>query len=98
MHLPIDNVPGTPPSEDTAHEELLEPQKPDLTCTPDQTTTRADRQVVGVDNTGGKHMAKRLDCTTSVATSQNNGIHGILSSQHKTFNRLNRIASKQKPA
>jgi hypothetical protein len=41
-------------------------------------------------------MAKQLDCTTSIARTQNNGIHGILFSQHTTFNRLNHLANKQK--
>ena len=58
MHLPIDNVPGAPPPEDTPDEETIDPQKPDLTCTPDPTKTRAHRQVVGVDNRGGKAYCK----------------------------------------
>jgi len=49
-----DNVPGEPQGEDTPDEETIYPQKPDLTCTPDQTKTMADRQVVGVQNAGGK--------------------------------------------
>ena len=44
----------------------------------------------------GKHMAKQLDCTTSIASTQNNGIHGIHFSQHTTVNRRNHLASKQK--
>jgi hypothetical protein len=35
IHLPIDNVPGAPPPEDTPHKEPMDPLKPDLTCTPD---------------------------------------------------------------
>jgi len=34
IHLPIDNVPGAPPPEDTPDEETIDPQKPDLTSTP----------------------------------------------------------------
>jgi len=87
--LPIDNVPGAPPAEDTPNKETIEPQKPDLTCTPDPTKTKAPRQEVGVENAGGKHKAKQMDCTTSIASTQNNGIHGIHFSQHTTFTRLN---------
>src|SRR5882757_2002005 len=58
IHLPIDNVPGAPPPEDTSDEEPIDPQKPDLTCTPDPTKTRAHRQVVGVENAGGKAYGK----------------------------------------
>jgi len=50
----IDNVPGAPPPEDTPNEEPIDPQQPDLTCTPDPTKTRAHRQVVGLENAGGK--------------------------------------------
>jgi len=55
---PIDNVPGAPPPEDTPDEETIDPQKPDLTCTPDPTKTRAHRQVVGVENARGKAYGK----------------------------------------
>jgi len=41
-------------------------------------------------------MAKQLDCTISIASTQNNGIHGIHSSQHTTFNLLNHLANKTK--
>jgi len=58
IHLPIDNVPGAPPPEDTPDEETIDPQKPDLTCTPDPTNARAHRQVVGVENAGGKAYGK----------------------------------------
>jgi len=54
IHLPIDNVPGEPPPEDTPDRETIDPQKPDLTWTPDETQTRAHRQVVGVENVAGK--------------------------------------------
>jgi hypothetical protein len=57
-HLPIDNVPGAPPPEDTPDEEPIDPQKPDLPCTPDPTMMRAHRQVVGVENAGGKAYGK----------------------------------------
>jgi hypothetical protein len=45
-HLPIDNVPGAPPPEDTPDDETIDPQKPDLTCTPDVTLMKTHRQVV----------------------------------------------------
>jgi len=54
IHPRIDNVPGAPPPEDTPDKETIDPQKPDLTCTPDPTKTRAHRQVVGVENAGGE--------------------------------------------
>jgi len=57
-NLPIDNVPRVPPPEDTPKEETIGHQKPDLTCTPDSTKMKAHRQVVGVENTGGKTYSK----------------------------------------
>jgi hypothetical protein len=97
IYLPIDNICGSPPPEDSPDEETLYPQKPDLTCTPDSTKMGPNRQVVAVENAGGgKHLAKKLDCTTSIASIQKNGIHGIHSRQHTTFNRLNYLASKPK--
>jgi len=45
---------------------------------------------------GGKHMAKQLDCTTSIASTQNNGFHDFHFSQQTTFNRHNHSASKWK--
>src|SRR5882757_6166875 len=56
--LLIDNVPGAPPPEDTPNEEPIDPQQPDLTCTPDPTKTKTHRQVVGVENAGGKAYGK----------------------------------------
>jgi len=41
LNLPIDNVPGPPPLKDTPDKETIDPQKPDLTCTPDQAKTGA---------------------------------------------------------
>jgi len=54
----IDNVAGAPPPEDTPHEEPIDPQQPDLTCTPDPTKTKAYRQVVGVENAARKAYGK----------------------------------------
>jgi hypothetical protein len=56
--LLMDNVPGAPPPEDTHHVEPIDPQQPDLTCTPDQTKTKSQRQVVGAENAGGKAYGK----------------------------------------
>jgi len=56
--LLIDNVPGAPPPEDTLKAEPINPQQPDLTCTPDPTKTKAHRQVVGMENAGGKTYGK----------------------------------------
>jgi len=58
IYLPIDNAPGAPPPEDTPDEETIDPQKPDLTCSPDPTKTRAHGQMVGVENVGGKAYGK----------------------------------------
>ena len=58
IYLPIDNVPGTPPPEDTPDKETIDPQMPDLTCTLDPTKTRPDRPVVEVDNAAGKAYGK----------------------------------------
>jgi hypothetical protein len=44
---------------------------------------------------GGKHMAKQLDCTTSIASTRNNEILCIQFSQYTILNRLNHFASKQ---
>jgi hypothetical protein len=57
-NLLIDNVPGAPPLEDTPNKEPIDPQQPDLTYTPDPTQTKAHRQVVGVENVGGKAYGK----------------------------------------
>jgi len=54
----IDNAPGAPPPEDTPNEEPIDPQQPDLTCTPDPTKRKAHRQVVGLENSGGKAYGK----------------------------------------
>jgi len=53
IHLRLENVPGTPPPEDTPNKEPIDPQKPDLTYTPVPTKTRDHRKVVGVENAGG---------------------------------------------
>jgi len=42
-------------------------------------------------------MANQLDCTTSIASTQNNGIHGIHFGPQTTSSRLSRLASKRKP-
>ena len=57
-NLPMDNVHGAPPPEVTPDDETVDPQKPDLTCTPHPTKTRAHWQAVGVQNAGGKPYAK----------------------------------------
>ena len=56
--LPTDIVLGTPPPEDTLNEEPIDPKQPDLTWNPDSTETKACRQVVGVENAGGKAYGK----------------------------------------
>jgi len=56
--LLFDNVQGAPPPEDTPKEEPIDPQQPDLTCTPYPTKTKAHWQVVGVENAGGKLFGK----------------------------------------
>jgi hypothetical protein len=57
-NIPIDNVQGTPPPEDTSDEETIYPQQPDMTCTTDPTQTSDHRQVVGVENAEGKAYGK----------------------------------------
>jgi len=54
----IDNGPGAPPPEDTPNKEPIDPQQPDLTCTPDPTKTKAHRQVVGLENAAGEAYGK----------------------------------------
>jgi len=56
--LLIDNVPGAPPPQDSPTKDPLDPQQPDLTCTPDPTKTKAHRQVVRVENAAGKVYGK----------------------------------------
>jgi len=56
--LLIDNIPGAPPPEDTPDEQPIDPQQPDLICTPDRIRTKAHWQVVGVDNVGEKVYGK----------------------------------------
>jgi len=56
--LLIDNVPGAPPPLDTPNKEPIDPEQPDLTYTPDLTKTKAHRQIVGVENAGGKAYGK----------------------------------------
>jgi hypothetical protein len=41
-------------------------------------------------------MAKELDSTTSIESTQHNEIHGTHVGLHNTFRRLNRLASKPK--
>jgi len=53
-----DNVLGAPPPEDTPDEEPIDPQKPDLTSTLDSTKTKAQRQVVELENVEGKAYGK----------------------------------------
>jgi len=56
--LLIDNVPGAPPPEDTPNEQPIDPQQPDLTCTPDPTKAKPHTQVIRVEIEGGKAYGK----------------------------------------
>jgi hypothetical protein len=56
--LRIENVPGVPAPQDTPNEEPIDPQQPDLTCTPDPTKTKTHRQVGGGENAEGKGYGK----------------------------------------
>jgi len=58
--LLLDNVPGAPPPEDTSNGEPIDPQQPDLSCTPDPTKTIAHRQVVVVEHAEGKAYGKAI--------------------------------------
>jgi hypothetical protein len=44
--LTTDNEPGAPPPEDTSDDKTIDPQQPDLTCTPDLTIMKTHRHVV----------------------------------------------------
>jgi len=57
-HLLIENKPGALPHEDTPNKEPINPQQPDLTCTPDPTKTKGHRPVVAVENSVGKAYGK----------------------------------------
>jgi hypothetical protein len=57
-HQTTDNVTGAPLPEDPPNNETIDPQNLDLTYTPDPTKTKDHRQVVGVDNAGGKAYGK----------------------------------------
>jgi len=59
--IPIDNVPGAPPPEDTTTEETIDSHKSNLTCTTYQAQTQALREVVGVENAGGKVYGKATE-------------------------------------
>jgi len=47
-----------PPPEDTPDDETIDPQKPDLTSTPDPTKTEAYRQGIGVEKAVWKAYGK----------------------------------------
>jgi len=59
--LPVDTILGAPPPQDTPNEEPIDPQQPDLTCTPDPTKTKVHRQVVGVENGREKVYGKATE-------------------------------------
>jgi hypothetical protein len=46
---------------------------------------------------GGMRMAKQLDCTTRIESTQNDEIHGVHFGPHITFSRLSHLACKLKP-
>jgi hypothetical protein len=52
------NVPGAPPPEATLMEGPIDPQQPNLTCTPDPPKAKAHRQIVGEENVRGKACGK----------------------------------------
>jgi hypothetical protein len=56
--LLIVNVTGASPPEDTRNNEPIDPQQPDLTCTPDPTKTKPYKQAVGAQNGGRKEYGK----------------------------------------
>jgi hypothetical protein len=91
--LLTDNVLGAPPSGDTPNDKPKDHQLPDHHCTPDPTKMKADRQVVAVENMEGKHMAKQLECTTSIESTQKYGIHGFDFGSHTIFIMLKCLAS-----
>ena len=92
----IDNVPGAPPPEDTPNEDPIDPQQPDLTCTPDSTKTKAYTQVVRVENTEGKAYGKATELYKKHRNAQKNGIQCNHFPLHMTFSKLSCLASKRK--
>jgi len=89
---PIDNAHGTASSEITLKEEMVDPQKTNLTWTPNQTQTKAYRKIVGVQNAGGQHKAKHLECTMRFAKSQNKGIYAIHFGSTYTIQQTNLVS------
>jgi hypothetical protein len=57
-NLHIENVPDALQPEDPPNEKPIDPKQPDLTGIPDPTKTKTHRQVVGVENAGGKTYCK----------------------------------------
>jgi hypothetical protein len=53
-YLPIDIVPGEPWPADTPNEDTIDPQKSDLTCTPDLSKKMSHREEIGLENSEGK--------------------------------------------
>jgi hypothetical protein len=93
IHLPIRNRLVAPPPEDTPDKETIDPQEPNLTCSQYPEETKTHTQVVRVENAMVQYMARRLDCTTSVANTLNNGIHDIHFGLQMTLKRSNHVAS-----
>ena len=56
--LLIDNVSGVLPPKDSPNKAPIDPQQPYLTCTPDPTKAKTHKQVVVVENAGGKAYGK----------------------------------------
>jgi len=56
--LPIDSMPVALPPKDTPDEETVNHLKSNLKWTADPTMTKVDREVVGLENAAGKHVAK----------------------------------------
>jgi hypothetical protein len=54
----MDNEPGAPPPEVTTDEETIHPQMINLPCTSNRSKMKGCRQVVEVENAGGKTYDK----------------------------------------
>jgi hypothetical protein len=78
----IDNVPGAPPPEGAPNEEPRQ---------------RLIGRKLEWKLRDGQSMGKKMDSTTRIESTLNNGLHGINFGPHMTFSKLNYLASKPKP-
>jgi len=92
----IEYILGSPPPENTPHEEPIEPQKPALTCTPDSTKRNARRQVVKVQNAGWKAYGKATELYIKNHNNSEQWNPSVHCGPCMTFIRLSRFTSIRK--